>query len=222
MWRRARIRRAAPLNFVWDGNSLPAGYTSTVPPSALLAQGLAARHGDMLTRNVAVPNQTWRQMDGQDGGSAADIAGDCWLPGRVNVLILWETTNAIHQGRSPQQAVADAESYVAHRLAEHPWLVVILSTIPRGQGDSQAAIDALNAGLVAADAGIRSACRGWGAKTFVDLRCPGSPFRFGAYDDAAFAANARLWAGDRIHLTADGHQVIANMLLPVIAALPPR
>lgn len=76
--------------------------------------------------------------------------------------------------------------------------------------------------MVTADTLIADRCRGWGVQAWIDVRCPGSPFRFPAYGADMFAKDAFLWADTYVHLGAAGHRVIAGMALRAIAALPAR
>lgn len=227
-----RLKRTGPLNVVYDGNSLFWGEGST-GGRTVAAQALPllqARFADVAAVNLGVSGQTWRQMDGLDGGSTADV-DSAFLIGRTNVLVAWETTNAVIVGRSGAQAAADCATYLANRLALHPdWRIVLLTTLPRQAGlgwtgSDQGQVDSYNAQIEAADALMRANYRAWGARACVDVRCAGSPFRFADYAVQRFAADPQLWneaAGGRVHLTNAGYAVIAGLVARAILALPAR
>ena len=220
----AKIKRSTPIALAFDGNSLGAGYGN--PAIAPLAQAftlLSASFSDLVQNNVSVSGQTTREMNGLDGGSAADVDA-AFVPGRINFLFVWEVTNdVIRNSATAATAAANMQSYVQNRMAKNPWRIIILSTLPRqdSAGTTQAAIDATNATLLAADAIIRKNCRAWGARGFIDVRCEGSRFRLENFS-TAFSRNDDLWlepaivagatSGGRVHLKQAGHAIPAFLM----------
>lgn len=243
MWREpARLRRDAPLNLVFDGNSLV--YSLGASSGAGTAGGttlpgqvralLATRFTDLRVLNCGIGGQTWANMTAQ--GSVGDGAGDveaAYAADRTNVLVLWETTNSVcNTNRDRDGTVADAQAYVSARLASHPgWRIVLLSTLPRqdgpalGASPSQATLNEFNGRMAQIDAILGRSFRQMGCRAFVDVRCAGSPFALPDYTPASFARNDALWnepAGGRVHLTDAGYAVVAGLVARAVANLAAR
>jgi hypothetical protein len=223
-----RVRHAGGSNTVWDGNSLFAGVGASsganrVPEKTGSLAPLAGTGSTVV--NLGVSGQTWRQMDGLDSGNAADVDA-AWVAGKTNILIVWETTNAVfNAGRTGIQAAQDEAQYIADRKAVHPWKVVALTTIPRQNADAQATLDAKNAELVAADNYMRRNYRSMGIDVLVDLRAPGSPFAFANYLPTTWDAQAGLWneaSGGRVHLSDAGYLIVAQMVASGLRRIPIR
>jgi len=223
-------------NLIADGNSLTFGFGSTAGntwPDQILSVAPFNSNGAVRTNN-GVNGQTWRMMNGLDTGSAADVDA-CYVTGRTNILICWETTNAcwaMSGGRTAAQAVQDATDYIAARKAAATSAgvtlkVVLVGTIPReGGGGVTTDADriALSAILDEADATMASTWAAMGADAYVDPRQAGSPFAWRSYAKANFDATASLWNEaypDRIHLTNAGYAVIAGLIAPAVASLLP-
>jgi hypothetical protein len=240
---RQRLRRTpSALNIVMPGNSLISGAgqvpdlvgLQTLPDQ--VGRLLAAYFSGAIVLNRGHGGYTYAQLE----PLAADEVDAAFLPGRTNVMILWETTNTVTFGATPAANASAAQSYIQNRLAVHPsWIIVIMTTIPRqGGATGQAAIDTLNANLLAADALIKSGYRAWGAKALIDVRQPGSPFRLSTFTTADFAKDIHLWnttltnpgSGETnstggsgiIHLSNLGYGMIAAMVMQAILALPSR
>jgi hypothetical protein len=218
---RQAFRPSGAHALVFDGNSLVQGVGAATPlPAALMGRPFFAGSGAAMV-NLGVGGQTWRQMDGLDGGSAADVDGAC-AAGRTDILLAWETTNSVfNAGRTVQQTIGDARAYVANRLAAHPdRVVVLLTSLPREAGPAvapdRASVEAANAVLSAVDDHFRAAYRAMGARALVDLRGPSSPFAFTGYAPADFDAAGPYWAegpGGRIHLNDAGYGLVADMIV---------
>lgn len=227
---RQTFRPSSAHNLVFDGNSLVLGVGASTPlPGALMADRFLAGSGAAMV-NLGVGGQTWRQMDGFDGGSASDVDG-AYVAGKANVLLAWETTNSVfNAARTAQQTIADAGSYLARRLAAHPdWTIVLLTSLPRqtgpALGSGQAPIDAANAVLAAVDDAFRANYRAMGAQALVDVRAPGSPFALSAYAPADFEAATPYWAegpGARVHLNDAGYGLVARMVVRTLRRIAQR
>lgn len=227
---RPTLRYSSSVNIVFDGNSLVYGDGATVPlPQVVAGRAPISGSGAAMT-NLGIDGQTWRQMDGLDGGSSADVDG-AYAPGKTNILIAWETTNAVcNTHRSATETIGDLTSYIANRKAVHPdWHIVLMTTLPRQAGSQlgtdQASIDTANATLNAVDDHLRAHYRALGAQALVDVRAPGSPFRFTSYTPADFDATATYWSeasGSRIHLNDTGYLLVASMIALTLRRLSAR
>lgn len=223
-------------NLIADGNSLTFGAGST--PGNTWIEQLArmaafSLNGTVIT-NVGVNGQTWRMMNGLDGGSVTDV-DNCYVTGRTNILICWETTNAcwaMTGGRTAAQVVQDATDYIAARKAAAAaagvtLIVILVGTIPR-EGGGGVATDAdriaLSAVLDEADSIMASTWAAMGADVYVDPRQPGSPFAWRGYSKANFDATQSLWAESypgRIHLTDAGYAVVTNLIGSALQQMAP-
>lgn len=201
----------ANTNLAFDGNSLVAGVGSTGPAAYLPAQTMAleplsSAHSSWQTKGIG--GQTWRQMNGLDGGSSADI-DSAWVEGKTNILIAWETTNAIYNtARTVAQTAQDLADYFLARKALHPWLTVMICTIPRG-GDSR------NLQLLQVDALVRANPAAYGVDRLVETRFAGSPFAMPDYNVATYdALSAGLWDPseypNHIHLRDQGYALVSG------------
>lgn len=221
-------------NLIADGNSLTFGVGSTAGntwPDKLLTVSPFSSNGAVVSNN-GVNGQTWRMMNGLDGGATDDVDA-CYVTGRTNILICWEATNACWAmlgGRTAAQVVQDATDYIAARKAAATTAgvtlkVVLVGTIPREAGGgvtTDADRIALSAILDAADATMAITWAAMGADAYVDPRQAGSPFEWRSYAKANFDATASLWNEsypDRIHLTNAGYAVIAGLIAPAVASL---
>lgn len=243
------LRFNSGLNIVFDGNSLVAGQggaqnmprvlaktfpvataTNIAVDATSLGTGWWESSRGVRVRNLGINGQTWRQMNGLDGSSAADVDA-VWVADKVNVLIAWEGTNAIcNLGRTAAQAAQDAADYIAARQATHPWVVLIGTCLPR-QRATQVDTDAKNSILDAYNALLRANYPAMGAKGLFDVRQAGSRFNLADYQAATFEAAAAeagtLWAsgesGEHVHLNSTGYiYVVDNCVIPALRRLPAR
>lgn len=215
-------RGALPLDanthLSFDGNSLFAGVGATGSPlqnapnqvMALPAfAGTGQGPSDSPYANVAVSGHTWAQM-------LAHGVDNTWAQGKRNLLLLWETTNTLAGGKTPAQNFADAKAYIAARRAAKPWIIGVLTSLPKEGPDSTliGSANEFNASLVAADNMFRTRRQELGADFIVDTRLPGSPFAFTGYTAADFTACGLYFeaVGSRVHLTNAGYAVIAQMI----------
>jgi hypothetical protein len=201
------LKPSASVKVVFDGNSLVQGIGATSTPLPVAFASLVP--GVASVSNFGGSGQTWRQMNGLDGGSAADVDG-AFDATKTNVLFAWETTNSVcNVGRSAVQAIQDATDYIAARRALHPgWKIILVTSIPRQVGL------ALNQTMATVDATFLANYRAMGADAVVDVRRPGSYFNFADYSDATFANDpSGYWfeaAGGRTHLRDPAYQLIAG------------
>ena len=241
------------LNIVWDGNSLVAStgpsqnvarctakvipvasYTagSNFLPDATSAGTSPLRYQSdkgILVTNLGIGGQSWRKMNGLDGGSATDVDG-AFNAAKTNLLITWEGTNSLTGGRTVAQTVQDATDYVAARRLAHPWAKIFTGTcLPRmNQNTDQAAVDADNLKLDQYNAYLRANFAAMGFDGIFDVRQAGSAFNLSDYNiatfDSAAAASGTYWinsdpAGQHIHLNSDGYwYVVKTFVAPMLQA----
>jgi lysophospholipase L1-like esterase len=222
----ARMRfSSAGSNVVVDGNSLVYGQGSTGGnnmPAQLAA--MSPLSGNVAVTNLGISGQNLSQMR----TNCADVDA-AYVAGKQNVLVVWEGTNSLNYGGSVAQAYSDTSLYCAERLALNPWIIVLMTTLPRyNQGATQSATDDYNAKLASYNAQILAGYKSMRAKAIVDVRQTGSPFAFSDYQFATFdqPATSGLWAAgetlQRIHLSNAGYGVIAQMVANVLKRLPRR
>lgn len=214
------FRKAMKYNgnahIVFDGNSLFTGSPSV--PDLAVASAPVSGSGT-TSANVAIAGQTWRMMNGQDGGSTTDVNG-AFSASRQNVLVLWEHTNAIcNVGSTANQCYQDMLDYIAARRAVSPGCpILVLGTIPR-QGFTLTAaysnVKQINAALQQVDLLVQQNAAAIGVE-FMSLRQPGSVFNFSGFDEADFAASGDIWVegvGARVHLNNSGKALVAERVV---------
>lgn len=207
----------AKVSISFDGNSLVDPVYSDL---CTQLQALAPLNGQFTIANKGISGQTVADMT----SNATDIDAT-WVAGKTNVLLLWEITNSIFvQGRTGLQACSDMTAYIAARQAVHPWTVVLMTCLPRGDHlGSTWNVTTGEAELEAANAYLRANYKSMGAKALVEVRQPGGPFNF---TDSSNAANfpSSLWI-DRTHPTngtGGGKAIIAGYISDVLRRLPAR
>lgn len=230
---RARLRfQSAKTAITMDGNSLVSAETATsgqtVPVQLSAASPISA---GLSVLNIGVNGARTRQMNGLDGGSVTDVQA-AWQAGKTNVLILWEGTNSMFGGgRTAAEAYSDMVSYITNRLAEHPWRIILLTTIPRHEDSAaaQSIIDAQNQKLVDYNNLILANYKSIGVESVVDVRPPGGPFNFTGYslanDFRAASVQPYWYTGDgnrQIHLNNAGYGLIASYIAAALRRLPAR
>jgi hypothetical protein len=209
------------VNVIWDGNSLFAGMGASGPSGYTPAQAMALApfSGAGAWTNLGISGQTWRQMNGLDGGSSADVDA-AWDASRRNVLITWEGTNAVFNvGRTGLQAGGDAAAYFAARRAAHPqqWIVALTSLPRRG---STATCNE----LIAHDDYLRANWPSLGVDLLIDIRAEVPEFNFLGDSDGPFVATQIYWAESSfwIHPNDAGYALIAAAIARRIRRLPAR
>lgn len=215
----SRIRYTSDVKIVCDGNSLTEGVGGSPYPTQLAL--LDPINSQCTIANVAVGGQTTGGMN----TNATDVDG-AWVSGKTNILITWEGTNSIYSGATADAAITAMQTYITNRKAAHPWIVVVLTCLPR-QANSESLSGPLNASIDSYNTALRSNFRAIGASAIVDVRAPGSPFNISGYTDAEFAAlvaSSGLWASEspHVHLNAAGYLVVANMVAATLQRLRGR
>lgn len=211
---RGLAKPSSDMNVVFDGNSLVFGIGATVGTLATRTMANAPMAGSgASSSNVAISSQTWRSMNGLDGGSTADVDG-AWQADKYNVLVAWESTNTINGGRSPAQCLQDCADYIAARQAVHPWRVVLLTTIPRYTFE--------DADLQSWNVLIKKTYRQIGADVLVDARV--GRLNFDGTTAAGFQATQDLWneVSAWIHLNDSGYQMVSEWITAGLRRLPAR
>lgn len=226
------LKFSASVNVVWDGNSLVYGqgasYVGGIRNNAVTQtanRAPIAGSGATVT-NLGVSGQTWAQMN----SSASDVDA-AWIDGKTNLLVLWETTNAVcsqSSSQTPAQCLSAIRTYVTNRRAARPWVIVCLTTIPREYGfavNDQATRSAKNADLLAVDAALKANPAEYGLDRVIDLRRPGSPFAFSSFSSSDFDSAGAIWqepAGTRVHLNNAGYAIVAEMVAEDLRWIPRR
>lgn len=205
---------AADYAMTSDGNSIMA-----VGISAIIAQlqALAPVSNQITISNFAISGQTVIGMT-----NAASDVDNSFVVGKINYLLVWEISNNVFNiGRSGLQTCSDLVTYIAARKALHPWRVILMTAIPRGDffNGFYTAVDG-EVELQAANNYIRANWRDMGAVAMVEARRAGGPFDF---NDSTNAANfpSSLW-GDRTHPNSAGTAILAQYIADVLKRLPAR
>lgn len=216
------LRFSSSVNVVWDGNSLVFGVGSSGGqklPTQVAALAPMAGSGAAVF-NAGVSGQTWANMI----SGASDVDGQ-WSAGKTNVLVLWETTNAVcNTSKTSAQVQSEIATYIAARRAAHPWVIVGLTTIPReaaGTITDQTTRTAQN--LVMADVDSAMIAGAMDFDRIVNVRQAGGPFNFAGYETIDFDSSGAVWnesSGGRIHLNNAGYAVVAGYTADVLRTLP--
>lgn len=146
-----------------DANSIYASWVYSPIEQIDQFNTLVSTSGITVT-NTSIPGQAWSGMT----SAATDVDG-AYDAGKTNVLVIGETTNSVfNDSRTTAQTISDFQTYLAGRLAAHPWqYVVMMGTVPRG-GTAGDATN--NARLVEVDDTIRSNLATYGLDAFVYYR----------------------------------------------------
>lgn len=184
--------------------------------------------GVILT-HFGVSGQTWRQMNGLDGGSAADVDGAYDTNKAQNYLITYEATNALTVAhRTVAQTIQDATDYATARRAAHPWKKIFAGTQPPRMNSStnQSIVDADNLVLDQYNAYLLAHYKEMGFDGVFDVRQAGSPFNLPDYliatFNAAAAAPNTVWStGDtgHVHPSSTGYDyIVKQCIMPMLTA----
>lgn len=217
---------------VGDGNSMMFG-TGLPTPAAQNVLRQAMTHNALSAAaygNVAIGGQSARQMNGLDGGSAADVQAQFDAEKAQNFLVIREGTNSLAAAggsRTGEQGALDVADYCRARLAERPWNIVVLLTPPIARSYwTQAEQDDYNARIDVFNQWWRDHWGDVGCKRIVDTRVHGAifgPENFPDYTIARFAALGDVWeVADPViyvHLNKAGYAIeaeaVRNALLSI-------
>lgn len=209
---------SAGTNVLFDGNSIVDPAYSDL---ATQLQALAPISGQLTITNTGVSGQNITNMITR----APSFVDAAYVPGKKNVLIVFEITNTIfNQGKTGLQACTDMTTYLQGRLTANPgWIVVLLTTLPRGSLLGSYTAAAGEAEVQAANTYMRQNFRSMGARALVEVRRAGGPFDF---TDTANMANfpASLWT-DPTHPSngvGGGKSILAGYIADVLKRLPAR
>lgn len=203
-----RAQRSSWPALVTDGNSLVYGFRGTGQPVGVrIGDVLAARLG-VTHASAATSGHTWADML----AAMPDVNG--------KMVVAWEGTNSVVLGRTPQQAIDDAEAYATAARAGGAALLVTGTCLMRQGGwpTSHSSADALCDSLRQYNHLLRVHYRDLG---FDGLADPvGSGAIFGVVTDGSdstfVAANTRaganVWleSSNRIHLNDLGDALVAR------------
>lgn len=203
-------------NIAFDGNSLFAGVGSANNGrvSDQIKNFPPILNSSAIIGNFATSGHTWNDM--RSGGSQVD---DFWKPDKTNILVLWEHTNSIFNGApmpSVSEVIDDMTLYINERRAIHPWIIVVLTTLPReGIVLNNTTIELSNIRMDEVDNYILNNQFILGIDCIVDVRQEGSPFLQTGYTTADFDGANAYWAENtpnRVHLNNSGYEIIAGYL----------
>lgn len=210
------LRFNSSVRVTVDGNSIYAG-NGTSPIATLLAARTALSGATFAS--TAISGQTWRQMDGLDTGSSADVDSSIATAGKINILVCGEGTNSVDPAKSNldgPSVVSAVTAYIANRkTANSKVFVVLCSAMPRGPFDASNVTR--NTALNFSDAAFFANPSGVGAHRYVNMR--GYPaFSHDGFTLANFEAFAAVWSDspDYVHPTLTG---VAAMVDRIEAAL---
>lgn len=210
----------AKTNIVFAGNSIVVGDGVTTRPADTWPVRLAA--AAPINNALSIANL------GHDGWSisALDGAGDTsplFVAGKTNLLLFYEGTNTLKDGTSASVAISRLQTYINNRLAEHPWKIVLVSTIPFIEGATDAQSQANNTQVDLFNATMKATHKQMGAVAYIDVRT-GAPWgNMPDYSHASFVANcSSLFVADFTHPNTAGTQLLADLMAPQLRRIPLR
>ena len=184
---------------VFDGNSLTSPLHGHTPYPDFVMEELGHPTG-LAAANVAVPGQTTPDMILR-GPSQVDRLHS---PGPVNIVVMWEGTNDMYFGATPEAAYQHLVNYATARRAAG-WYVVVLTLMPRTGINTRHDFEDVRQRL---NAMIRA---NW--RSFADqLADVAADRRFGA-DGAELNIT---YFEDSTHLTQFGIEKMADLVTPMI------
>jgi lysophospholipase L1-like esterase len=187
---------------IFDGNSLTSPLHGHTPYPNFVIQELRTPAG-LLVVNTAVPGQTTADMI-MRGPSVVDVLH---ASRGVNIVVMWEGTNDLYFGATPQIAYQHLVEYALARKRAG-WKVVVLTLMPRTGVNTRKDFEVVRQSL---NAMIRA---NW--RTFSDqLADVALDPRFGAPDAEL---NPRYFE-DGTHLTQYGIEHMAHLATPAIERL---
>jgi hypothetical protein len=202
-----------------DGNSIYAGF-STASIASLLVSRTALSGATFVS--TAISGQTWRQMDGLDTGSSADVDTSIATAGKINILVCGEGTNAVDPAKSNLDGpgvVSAVTTYIANRkTANSKVFVVLCSALPRGPFDASNV--AINTALNFSDAAFLANPSGVGAHRYANMR--GYPaFSHNGFTLANFEAFSAAWSDspNYVHPTLMGVAAMVDRIESALLAI---
>jgi hypothetical protein len=223
---------SSAVKVIVDGNSLVVNMASDNGGGSL-ANLVPMNQGVVLAWR-GVNGQTWRMMNGLDGGSATDV-DSAFDPTKTNILFALEGTNSISNTSvagapgSAEYVWASCRDYCLARRAANPELrIILMTTTPALQpGDNTAQRNQRNANIDAYNALMRNGFRDAGAVGYTDIRYKGGPFDYPDYEPATFETSNTplvLWsttdnAGQHIHLSTLGGRVNMRLMANALKRL---
>lgn len=210
---RPKFKYASANSFVYfHGNSL----VEQMPMATLSA--MAPISGTSTVFNWGQSGRTLNDMVGSTSVSSNEDTIYASYPGRKRILIAWEGTNSIANGKTGAEAAALWQQYCYNRLFHNPWHIILMTTLPMRFGSkTDAEVLANNQQVDICNQLMRDNYRSWGAKQLIDVRPEGGPFDLSGYAQADFEAISSYFSDaypQRVHLTTTGY----NYVLAQIAA----
>lgn len=222
------------INVVCDGNSLTAGLRSSNPPTTAYPNVMssAAPVTGNTVSNTGISGQQWSDM----AATHSDVDA-LWNGAKTNVLVCFEDTNAIYNGKTRAQITSDMQAYFSAVKAVHAWRIVLCSCIPRygviaSVGSyTQPDVDDYNARINAVNNYNRANWRSFGITHFIDVAAT-SLFALPDYTAASFDAagggtpvyyqEADRGSTGRVHLTDYGYAQLAQIVAAGLRRMPAR
>ena len=147
------------------------------------------------------------------GFGGSQVRDSVWFADEVAVryrprqILIYAGDNDIDAGRTPEQVLADVQSFVAALRARLPgvrvgYLALKPSLLRLEQLDRQQKANALVREWAATQAGV----------DFIDVATP--------MLDAAGRPRAELFLGDRLHMNADGYALWRGIVAPYLDGTP--
>lgn len=202
---------ASTVNIMFEGNSLVQGYGSTggqTTPAQMSA--LPPLNGIPVT-NFGVGGSTYKANNSMTARAGAVDAA--YVPGKKNILFLWEGTNTIWNDDTLSGAAVaqQAGEYNLARKAAHPDLKIItLTTIPRYYTSGPYGADLVRANNVLIDYNnyLKAHQQELGIDLLIDTRASGIFVTSGTnYMPSSMAP----YVIDYIHCNNAGYGLIAEM-----------
>jgi lysophospholipase L1-like esterase len=194
-----------PTLVVFDGNSLSVAPVGAEYPD-MVAQLLDTASYSAETVSIAVSGQTTADML-RDAMEEADGLYD---PARPGVIVVWEGTNDLYFGASPNDAYEHLATYCRDRK-DHGWRVVLLTLLPRSKTGTRGMPPTFETDRQNINARLRVAWPGV-ADVLVDVGADPIIGLAGQETDP-------LYYSDRLHLTAAGNQIVAEYVASAIVGL---
>lgn len=228
----ATAPQPAPAKIVWnntvnlhvDGNSIYAPWGSKGMDQVIFEETPTIGTSGATRTNTAIAGQSWQDMI--DNPADTDNA---WVEGKTNVLLLSETHNTIaSKNKTATENIQLARQYIAARRAKHPWIILLVGTIPAGGNPDTLTPGGVitwgtaNSRFTETDAYMAANYQDMGVHGYVDLRSI-PMYNHDGSTIAAFTAYAANWtetAAPYVHPNNGGKIPMAQKIGAALLDLP--
>jgi hypothetical protein len=194
-----------PNLFVGDGNSLTFG-TGAGAGFDYVKQLVALLGATWNSWNFGVPGQTTTQMSSDAATQIDPILQD---GNTKHILGAWEITNELSASVAVATAYANFVAYCQARKAAG-WKVIAFTVLPRSDAGLPGGFETARQ---SANTSIRA---NW--PTFADALCDvAAQANIGP---AGSETNVAFYAGDNIHLNANGYAIVAGLARTAVTSIP--